>query len=126
MRSRNTHADVGPGEYRETCRTLLNRPSEHDLGGALPPSGDFSYLHLHKQSEAATTARYEGVTMFKRIVLASVLIHDLLRYAPTNVVLAWLRRRDRLKFGIPFMLLGAAYWTTTMLRAAEIQSGAPD
>ena len=91
----------------------------------LPSSGDLSYLHLHKQPEAVATALYEGVTVLRPILSASVRAHALLSYAPTNRLLAWLRRRDRLKFGIPFMLLGLAYWMATILLAAWIQSGAP-
>ncbi|WOQ69838.1 sulfate permease [Microbacterium limosum] len=63
--------------------------------------------------------------MLRPILSASVRVHALLSYAPTNRLLAWLRRRDRLKFGIPFMLLGLAYWMATILLAAWIQSGAP-
>ena len=31
------------------------------------------------------------------------------RWMPTNILLDWLRRRENLRWGVPVMLLGAAY-----------------
>lgn len=62
--------------------------------------------------------------MFRPIFAASVRTHSLLSRAPTNRLLAWLRQRDRLRLGVPFMLLGTTYWAVAVLVALWIQAGA--
>ncbi len=47
--------------------------------------------------------------MFYLAFGAAARIYVLLQqYAPTNLLVAWLRRRENLTWGVPFMLLGAA------------------
>lgn len=62
--------------------------------------------------------------MFRPIFAASVRAHSLLSRTPTNRLLTWLRQRHRLKLGVPFMLLGLAYWAVAVLVALWIQAGA--
>ena len=57
--------------------------------------------------------------------MSALRLRDLLRHAPTNRLLAWLRRRDRLRFGIPFMLLGAGYLLAAAL-SLWIRDGGPE
>lgn len=48
--------------------------------------------------------------MFAFAFAVSARIYLLLQqYAPSNRLMAWLHRRENLKWGMPFMLLGAAY-----------------
>ncbi|KAB1658133.1 sulfate permease [Pseudoclavibacter sp. CFCC 11306] len=42
---------------------------------------------------------------------------------PTNRLLDWLRRRENLRWGIPFMLLGAAYIFTAAICTTLINQG---
>ncbi|TXN30098.1 sulfate permease [Lacisediminihabitans profunda] len=56
---------------------------------------------------------------------AAIGLHNLLQYAPTNLLLRWLRSRRGLKWGIPFMLLGATYLLTAALLATWLQHGGP-
>lgn len=60
--------------------------------------------------------------MFRLIWAASVRTHSILRYAPTNLLLAVTRDRRGLRWGIPAMLLAipyllAIYWCVTTIEA---------
>jgi hypothetical protein len=46
-------------------------------------------------------------------------------YAPSNRLLTWLRRRENLKWGVPFMLLGAAYLILAATMTTWAQGGGP-
>ncbi len=46
-------------------------------------------------------------------------------YAPSNRLLAWLRRRENLKWGVPFMLLGVAYLLLAATMTTWAQRGGP-
>lgn len=50
-------------------------------------------------------------------------LRTLLYYAPTNVLLRWLRSRNGLKWGAPFMLLGAAYLLASVALGVLIRNG---
>jgi hypothetical protein len=50
-------------------------------------------------------------------------LRTLLRHAPTNVLLRWLRSRNGLKWGVPFMLLGAAYLFASVALGVLIRNG---
>jgi hypothetical protein len=50
-------------------------------------------------------------------------LRTLLHYAPTNVLLRWLRSRNGLKWGVPFMLLGAAYLLASVALTIFIRDG---
>lgn len=64
--------------------------------------------------------------MFHLAFAASTRIYVLLQqYAPTNLLVAWLRRRENLKWGVPFMLLGAAYLLLAATMTTWAQSGGP-
>ncbi len=60
--------------------------------------------------------------MFRLIWAASVRTHSILSYAPTNLLIAAIRTRRGLKWGIPAMLLAAPYllaasWCATIVEA---------
>ena len=60
--------------------------------------------------------------MFRLIWAASVRVHEILRYAPTNLVIAATRTRRGLRWGIPAMFLAipyllVAYWCVVTIRA---------
>jgi hypothetical protein len=50
-------------------------------------------------------------------------LRTLLHYAPTNILLRWLRTRNGLKWGVPFMTLGAAYLLASVALGALIRNG---
>jgi hypothetical protein len=50
-------------------------------------------------------------------------LRTLLHYAPTNILLRWLRSRNGLKWGVPFMMLGAAYLLASVALGALIRDG---
>jgi hypothetical protein len=50
-------------------------------------------------------------------------LRALLHYAPTNVLLRWLRSRNGLKWGVSFMLLGAAYLLFAVALGVLIRDG---
>jgi hypothetical protein len=52
-------------------------------------------------------------------------LRTLLHYAPTNVLLRWLRSRNGLKWGVPFMMLGAAYLLLAVALGVLIRNGGP-
>ena len=56
----------------------------------------------------------------------AVRIHAVLQYAPTNLLLNWLRQRPHLRWGAPFMLLGVAYLAAGLGLHRWITAGAPD
>lgn len=56
---------------------------------------------------------------------AAIRIHDLLRYAPTNRLLRCLRSRRGLKWGVPFMLLGATYLFAAAMVSTWLRDGGP-
>ena len=52
-------------------------------------------------------------------------LHTLLRYAPTNLLLGGLRTRCGLKWGVPFMLLGAAYFLAAAMLTSWLHDSGP-
>lgn len=48
------------------------------------------------------------------------------RYAPTNRILSWLRRRENLRYGVPAMLLAAPYLVAGWLIITVVEAGAPE
>jgi hypothetical protein len=63
--------------------------------------------------------------MFRIIWVASIGIHNLLRWAPTNLLLDRIRSRRGLKWGIPAMLLAAPLILAAAACAAGIHEGGP-
>ena len=63
--------------------------------------------------------------MFRLIWAASIRIHDLLRWAPTNLLLNRIRTRRGLKWGIAAMLLAAPLLLAAAACTAGIQNGGP-
>ena len=64
--------------------------------------------------------------MFYLAFAAATRIHALLqRYAPSNRLLTWLRRRNNLKWGVPFMLLGIAYLLLAVTMTTWARNGGP-
>lgn len=55
----------------------------------------------------------------------AIALHTFLQYAPTNLLLSRLRSRHGLKWGVPFMLLGAAYFLTAAMLATWLHDGGP-
>jgi hypothetical protein len=55
----------------------------------------------------------------------AIAFRTLLQHAPTNLLLRRLRSRDALKWGTPFMLLGAAYLLTAALLTHVLNDGGP-
>ena len=64
--------------------------------------------------------------MFRLTLLLTYRLHPLLQRAPTNRLLTWLRRRDRLRFGVPFMLLGVGYLLAAAALSVWIRGGGPE
>jgi hypothetical protein len=50
-------------------------------------------------------------------------LRTLLHYAPTNMLLRWLRSRNGLKWGVPFMMLGAAFLFASVALGVLIRNG---
>lgn len=63
--------------------------------------------------------------MFRLIWAASVRTHTILNYAPTNLLLAALRTRRGLKWGVPAMLLAVPYGAITSLCGTAVDNGGP-
>lgn len=62
--------------------------------------------------------------MFRLLWEASTRVRDVLRYAPSNIVLYAIRARRRgLKWGLPAMLLAVPYWLAAMHFVALIKAG---
>ncbi len=55
----------------------------------------------------------------------AIAVHTFLQYAPTNLLLSRLRSRHGLKWGVPFMLLGAAYVLSAAMLTSWIHDGGP-
>ena len=55
----------------------------------------------------------------------AISVHTFLQYAPTNLLLSRLRSRHGLKWGIPFMLLGAAYFLAAAMLTNWLHDGGP-
>lgn len=55
----------------------------------------------------------------------AIALHTLLRDAPTKLLLGWLRTRRGLKRGVPFMLLGAAYFLAAAMLTSWLHDGGP-
>lgn len=63
--------------------------------------------------------------MFRLIWAASVRTHSILRYAPTNLLLAATRTRHGLRWGIPAMLLAIPYFLAAHWCVATIEADGP-
>lgn len=63
--------------------------------------------------------------MFRLIWTASVRVHDVLSYAPTNLLLAAIRTRRGLKWGVPAMLLAVPYGAVASLCGTAVEAGGP-
>jgi hypothetical protein len=50
-------------------------------------------------------------------------LRTLLHYAPTNILLRWLRTQNGLKWGVPFMTLGAVYLLASVALGVLIRNG---
>ena len=55
----------------------------------------------------------------------AIALHAFLQYAPTNLLLSRLRSRYGLKWGVPFMLLGAAYFLAAAILTGWLHDGGP-
>ena len=55
----------------------------------------------------------------------AIALHTFLRYAPTNLLLTRLRSRHGLKWGVLFMVLGAAYFFAAAMLATWLHDGGP-
>lgn len=55
----------------------------------------------------------------------AIAVHTFLQCAPTNLLLSLLRSRHALKWGVPFMLLGAAYFLAAAMLTNWLQDGGP-
>jgi hypothetical protein len=55
----------------------------------------------------------------------AIALHAFLQYAPSNLLLRRLRSRHGLKWGVPFMLLGAAYLLGAAMLANWLHEGGP-
>jgi hypothetical protein len=62
------------------------------------------------------------LTLSMRLAIA---LRALLRYAPTNRLLSWLRSRGGLKWGTPFMLVGVTYLLAAALLTQWLHDGGP-
>lgn len=63
--------------------------------------------------------------MFRLIWAVSIRIHNLLRWAPTNLLLDRIRSRHGLKWGIPTMLLAVPFVLAAATCVAGIHDGGP-
>ncbi len=64
--------------------------------------------------------------MFYLLLAAVARVYGLFqRYAPSNRLLTWLRRRENLKWGVPFMLLGVVYLLLAATMTAWARNGGP-
>ncbi len=63
--------------------------------------------------------------MIRLLWAASIHTRDVLRYAPTNVLLAAIRTRRGLKFGVPVMLVAVPYWLAAAACINAVQDGGP-
>ena len=63
--------------------------------------------------------------MFRLIWAASVRTHDILRQAPTNLLISATRTRRGLRWGIPAMLLALPYWFVAGWCITIIDRGGP-
>ena len=55
----------------------------------------------------------------------AIALHAFLQYAPTNLLLHRLRTRHGLKWGAPYMLLGAAYFFAAAILTGWLHDGGP-
>ena len=55
----------------------------------------------------------------------AIALHTFLQYAPTNLLLSRLRSRHGLKWGVPFMVLGAAYCFVAAMLTSWLHDGGP-
>jgi len=63
--------------------------------------------------------------MSRLIWAASVRAHAILRYAPTNLLIAAIRTRRGLRWGLPAMLLTVPYWFVASWCVTTIENGGP-
>ena len=52
-------------------------------------------------------------------------LHTFLQYAPANLLLCRLRSRRGMKWGVPFMFLGAAYFLAAAMLTNWLHGGGP-
>ena len=55
----------------------------------------------------------------------AIALHTFLQYAPTNLLLSRLRSRHGLKWGVPFTVLGAAYFFAVAMLTSWLHDGGP-
>jgi hypothetical protein len=55
----------------------------------------------------------------------AIALHAFLQYAPSNLLLRRLRFRHGLKWGVPFMLLGAGYFFAAAMLTTWLHDGGP-
>jgi hypothetical protein len=63
--------------------------------------------------------------MFRLIWAASIRVHDLLRWAPTNLLVDRIFTRRGLKWGLPAMFIAAPLLLAAAACSAGIRDGAP-
>ena len=55
----------------------------------------------------------------------AIALHASLQYTPTNLLLSRLRSRHGLKWGVPLMVLGAAYFLAAAMLTNWLHNGGP-
>lgn len=63
--------------------------------------------------------------MLTLLIRATMSLYAITRFAPTNLLLGWLRTRRGLKWGLPFMSLGVLYLAGAATCATLITNGGP-
>ena len=63
--------------------------------------------------------------MFAISMRLAIALRTLLRYAPTNLLFSRLRSRYGLKWGVPVMLLGVAYFLAAAILTGWLHDGGP-
>lgn len=67
----------------------------------------------------------KGIAVLRLIWFASVRVHAVLRWAPTNLLLARIHTRRSLKWGIPAMLIAIPLFAAAAACAYFVQHGGP-
>jgi hypothetical protein len=67
----------------------------------------------------------QDILMLAISMRLAIALHAFLQYAPTNLLLGRLRSRHGLKWGVPFTVLGAAYFFAAAMLATWLHDGGP-